>query len=126
MNENYLQNSDIEGTWKAAYAAQESDFDPNADPDEQATITFENGKLFGSDPYGGIFHGEYSLIEGKFEATINATTNHEDKTSVFEGLDFPFMLHLSGQYSSPDYFSLVGYVVGMPERKMVINCRRYK
>lgn len=126
--ETYLQPSDIEGTWTASYSARQEFFEPDTDASEQARINFESGVVTGFDPYGGLYSGNYFLDGEKFSATVTVTVaaapDDDDVETVFEGLNYPFTLELSGEYLSPDYFSVGGKVVGRPEFEIVINCRR--
>ena len=121
---NHLQPLDIQGIWKASYSAQQELFEPDTDPDEQATIILEAGNVTGHDPFGGVYQGSYTLDNEKFKATVKVVSSDDEVTTIFEGLDFPFTLDLSGNYTSPDYFSALGKVIERTELSIVINCRR--
>ena len=111
----------IDGVWRVAYSAI-SDPVGDTDPDEIATLRFEDGAVTGFDPFGGIYEGSYTLINGKLKASLTVRSDDPEAVTVFSGIPFPLSIEVEADYRSPDHFSAVVDVNGT--HKLAANCRR--
>src|SRR4051794_40915470 len=110
---------EIEGRWSAGYSAITSPVG-NEDAEEIATLELKDGCISGTDPFGGVYEGKYTLSGERFSATIRVSTTDPDAITVFEGLRFPLDIQADAIYRSPDHFSGTGVVNGSNE--IVFNC----
>lgn len=117
---------DIKGTWKARYAVMQDDIFVNEDgfDDEVGSVTVTDGKIFGDDPWGATYEGEYTLEGSEVVAVIEVSSQETDDPFVFKGVSNPFRLCVKGDFTSPNYLSLRGVVVGDERHRIVINCWR--
>ncbi len=119
---------EIDGDWEVRYSAiQEQPFDSEeGDPEEAATITLNEGKITGRDPFGYEYSGNYSLSDKVLKANVIATPYDSDAEPIFEEVVGQFTLDLEGEFNSPNFFSMRGKIVENPLHQIVLNCSRSK
>ena len=116
----------IDGVWRANYVLNHPEpFTDMGDPEEFGIIVIQDGLIMGRDPWGSQYSGKYTLKDSKIHAILDVSAYTPYAQPVFDDLVHPFQLEINGEFNSPDFFSVIGSVVGTEARNLVVNCRRY-
>jgi hypothetical protein len=119
---------DIQGKWKVRYSAKQDAIFVNEDgePDEIGLVELIDGSVSGSDQWGGHYSGTYQLDGSKLTALVSVRSDEMDQPFIIDGVSNPFELLLEGEFNSPDYFSMRGFVKDKPGSEIILNCSRVK
>lgn len=96
----------IEGLWTAEFGSSTGVFGGGV-------AVLQDGKVMGGD--GGYYYvGEYTLTNGIFRATIQVKPFIQNYESVFQTMNQPFTLDLSGSVLDENLLKAQGQAKGMP------------
>lgn len=85
-----------------------------------AELLLHNGVISGEDVSGAPYNGTYTLNGD--DLSVRVRVEQGEFGTIFEHLDFPLDVELSGKYISPDFFSATGTV--NETHSLAVNCRR--
>lgn len=110
---------DIQGRWQAFYSPLMDEAEGNEEH-LFAELLLQNGVITGEDVSGAPYSGNYTLSGDDLSVRVRVERGEFD--TIFEHLDFPLDVELSGHYISPDFFSATGTV--NETHSLAVNCRR--